>query len=67
MNMSSGKTKCKYYDACGNHDNCGRCESYMTGKMKKTITITDFLSDDEINKCVELSNVNRISRLRIQY
>lgn len=23
-----GKTTCKYYKACGNTENCKRCESY---------------------------------------
>lgn len=29
-----GKTTCKYYKACGNTENCKRCESYEKAKEK---------------------------------
>ena len=27
-----GKSKCKYYKACGNTENCKRCESFEVKK-----------------------------------
>lgn len=33
---NGGKSKCKYYKACGNTENCLRCSSYVkTEKEKK--------------------------------
>lgn len=29
-----GKTTCKYYKACGNTENCKRCESYEKENRK---------------------------------
>ena len=27
--MANGKTTCKYYDVCGNKENCARCTGYQ--------------------------------------
>lgn len=31
--MNNGKKSCKYYTACGNGDNCVRCNGYERSKM----------------------------------
>lgn len=30
---TGGKTKCKYYDTCGNKENCSRCKGYEKKKQ----------------------------------
>lgn len=31
----SGKPNCKYYNACGNSENCSRCKGYEKKKEKQ--------------------------------
>jgi hypothetical protein len=29
VNYTGGKTNCKYYEACGNRENCSKCKGYL--------------------------------------
>lgn len=35
MKSTGGKKDCKYYEACGNTENCARCTSYEKNRKSK--------------------------------
>lgn len=34
---SGGRGNCKYYKACGNTENCKRCEAYTRAKKNENV------------------------------
>lgn len=35
MKTTGGKKTCKYYNACGNTENCLRCKAYVKANRKR--------------------------------
>lgn len=65
---NGGKTKCKYYRACGNRENCDRCESFEKATrqtLKKFVPGTQEAIDEEedINEYLEAQDYMEVEEI----